>query len=364
MKHTRKLLAAFLLAAMMLTLPVLALEPGTATVKADALRFRAGPSLDSEILDLVYDGSVVEVLEDLGEWCRVRWNGQEGYMSSQYLVQATVTQPEPSAQPEAPAEPEPSAQPENPSEPEPSAQPETPSEPEPSAQPETPAEPEPSAQPETPAEPEPSAQPETPAKEETFPCTGVLTGDAVRFRAGPGLDQEVLGYFFCGNQVSVLAREGDWYQVQSGGTTGYLFAEYVETMAPGETPAVSGDLAKSVISLAKENLGVPYVYGGTSPEGFDCSGLVYYCFLKSGVKLNRTATGQYQQGSYVEKSALQPGDLVFFVSPGTRSIGHVGIYIGDNEFIHASTGSRKIMVSDLTSSYYVTNYYGARRITG
>ncbi len=334
MKHTRKLLAAFLLAAMMLTLPVLALEPGTATVKADALRFRAGPSLDSEILDLVYDGSVVEVLEDLGEWCRVRWNGQEGYMSSQYLVQATVTQPETSAEPETPA------------------------------QSETPAEPEPSAQPETPPEPEPSAQPETPAKEETFPCTGVLTGDAVRFRAGPGLDQEVLGYFFCGNQVSVLAREGDWYQVQSGGTTGYLFAEYVETMAPGETPAVSGDLAKSVISLAKENLGVPYVYGGTSPEGFDCSGLVYYCFLKSGVKLNRTATGQYQQGSYVEKSALQPGDLVFFVSPGTRSIGHVGIYIGDNEFIHASTGSRKIMVSDLTSSYYVTNYYGARRITG
>ena len=346
MKHTRKLIAALLLAAMVLTLPVLALEPGTATVKADALRFRAGPSLDAEILDLVYNGSTVEILEDLGEWCRVRWNGQEGYMSSQYLVQATVAEPAPSAEPE------------------PSAQPETPAEPEPSAQPETPAEPEPSAQPETPAEPEPSAQPEAPAKEETFPCTGVLTGDAVRFRAGPGLGQEVMGYFFCGNQVTVLAREGDWYQVQSGGKTGYLFAKYVETMAPGETPAVSGELAKSVVALAKENLGVPYVYGGTSPEGFDCSGLVYYCFLKSGVKLNRTATGQYQQGSYVEKSALQPGDLVFFVSPGTRSIGHVGIYIGDNEFIHASTGSRKIMVSDLTSSYYVTNYYGARRITG
>ena len=107
-----------------------------------------------------------------------------------------------------------------------------------------------------------------------------------------------------------------------------------------------------------------YCYGGASPNGFDCSGLVYYCFLNSGVKLNRTASGQYTQGVYVEKADLEPGDLVFFVSPGTWSIGHVGIYIGDGEFIHASTGSHQVVVSELSGSYWTSYYYGARRITG
>ena len=333
MKKTRITIAGILLAAFLLALPALALEPGTATVKADALRFREGPSLDAEIIDLAPDGTEVEVLEDLGEWCLVRWNGREGYMNSRYLVQDGADQ-----QGEAPVQ-EPEA-----------------------AQAAEPA-PEPAA-----AEPAPPA--DTAASEQAAPAevydpakVGILTGDAVRFRAGASLEADVYGYFYCGKRVSVLALEGDWYRVESGGRIGYVFAEYLRVQEPGEAPAVNGDLAASVIALAEDNLGVPYVYGGSSPDGFDCSGLVYYCFLKCGVKLNRTATGQYQQGVYVAREDLEPGDLVFFVSPGTQSIGHVGIDIGDGEFIHASTGSRKIMVSELSNSYFDTNYYGARRIT-
>ena len=323
MKKTRITIAGILLAAFLLALPAFALEPGTATVKADALRFREGPSLDAEIIDLAPDGTEVEILEDLGEWCLVRWNGREGYMSSRYLVQdGAEAQAEAAPEPEAPQDSEPAA-------------------------------------------PVDTAAPEQTAPTEVYDPArvGILTGDAVRFRAGASLEADVYGYFYCGKRVSVLALEGDWYRVESGGRTGYVFGEYLRVQEPGETPAVNGDLAASVIALAKDNLGVPYVYGGSSPDGFDCSGLVYYCFLKCGVKLNRTATGQYQQGVYVAREDLEPGDLVFFVSPGTQSIGHVGIYIGDGEFIHASTGSRKIMVSELSNSYFDTNYYGARRIT-
>ncbi len=217
-------------------------------------------------------------------------------------------------------------------------------------------------------EPEPEPETERTSEEEAadeYPCTGVLTGNAVRFRSEPDLDADVYTYFYTGRRVTVLGQEGDWYRVEDAGKIGYLYAQYVRLVEKQENEELpeAGDLAQSVIQLAKANLGVPYCYGGASPSGFDCSGLVYYCFLNSGVKLNRTASGQYTQGVYVEKEDLEPGDLVFFVSPGTWSIGHVGIYIGDGEFIHASTGSHEIVVSELSGSYWTSYYYGARRIT-
>ncbi len=353
MKKTIRIVITILLAAFLLAIPALALSPGTARVTGVALRFRAAPSLDAEVLGYADKGTVVEVLEDLGEWCRVRWDGTEGYMSSQYLEQLTVYEPEP--EPETTPEPEPETTPE----PEPVTEPEPETEPQPEPEPE----PEPETEPDP--EPEPEPEPEQEKPEEEFPCTGVLSRDLVRFRAAPDLESDVYTLFSTGRRVTVLALEGDWYKVEASGKTGYLFAEYVRLLEKEETAALpeTGDLAQSVIALAKENLGVPYRYGGASPDGFDCSGLVYYCFLSSGVKLNRTASGQYTQGVYVEKDKLEPGDLVFFVSPGTWSIGHVGIYIGDGEFIHASTGSHEIVVSELSGSYWTSYYYGARRIT-
>ena len=335
MRKRIRIIAAILAMALLLAFPALALSPGTARVTGDALRFRAGPSLDAEVLRLADKGTVVEILEDLGDWCRVLWDGEEGYMSSRYLEQLTVAEPE--ATPEPTPEPSPEPVPGSESEPAPGSDPE--------------------------AEPE-EASAEDAGSE--YPCAGVLTGNAVRFRAGPDLEADVYTYFNVGYRVTVLGLEGDWYRVEAAGKTGYLFSDYVRLVEEQDYEDLpeAGELARSVIQLARDNLGVSYCYGGASPNGFDCSGLVYYCFLNSGVKLNRTASGQYTQGVYVEKADLEPGDLVFFVSPGTWSIGHVGIYIGDGEFIHASTGSHQVVVSELSGSYWTSYYYGARRITG
>ena len=110
-------------------------------------------------------------------------------------------------------------------------------------------------------------------------------------------------------------------------------------------------------------LGVPYVWAGTSPSGFDCSGFVYYVYKECGYSINRTAESIYSNGTYVEKSQLQVGDTVHFTSGSNSNyIGHVGIYIGDGQFIHASSGVGRVVISDLSSTYYLNNYYGARRI--
>lgn len=109
-------------------------------------------------------------------------------------------------------------------------------------------------------------------------------------------------------------------------------------------------------------LGDSYVYGAEGPSCFDCSGFVQYMFNSYGYNISRTTYDQVNEGEYVDKSNLQPGDLVFFSSYNTYSPTHVGIYIGDNNFIHASSGKGCITISSLNSPYYTDNYWGARRI--
>ena len=120
MRKRIRIIVATLVMALLLAVPALALSPGTARVTGEALRFRAGPSLDAEVLGLADKGTVVEILEDLGEWCRVLWDGEEGYMSSRYLEQITVNEPENEDEPE----PEPTPEPEPEPEPEPTPEPE------------------------------------------------------------------------------------------------------------------------------------------------------------------------------------------------------------------------------------------------
>ena len=98
---------------------------------------------------------------------------------------------------------------------------------------------------------------------------------------------------------------------------------------------------------------------GSSPSGFDCSGFVSYVFKNFGYTVNRTAASMYTNGVAVDKSELQIGDAVFFAS-SSESIGHVGIYIGDGEFIHSSSGCGYVTISGLDESYYSRMYVGAR----
>jgi len=116
-----------------------------------------------------------------------------------------------------------------------------------------------------------------------------------------------------------------------------------------------------VIKLAKSYQGVPYTWGGTSPSGFDCSGFTHYVFLQNGITIPRTSAAQYNSGTWVHKSQLKPGDLVFFTTYKAGA-SHVGIYIGNNKFIHASSGAGKIVVSDMDNTYYKSHYVGAKRV--
>ena len=125
----------------------------------------------------------------------------------------------------------------------------------------------------------------------------------------------------------------------------------------------SSDLGLAIMNMALTYQGVPYVWGGHSPSGFDCSGLIYYCAMQYGASIPRCADTQYFDGNgyHVDFNQLMPGDLVFFSSDYSCDIEHVGIYIGGNQFVHASSGAGYVTISDI-SGYYSRNYYSAMRL--
>lgn len=114
---------------------------------------------------------------------------------------------------------------------------------------------------------------------------------------------------------------------------------------------------EQIVSIAKQYLGIPYVWGGTSPSGFDCSGLVQYVYCQLGVRLTRTTYTQVNEGTEISKNNLRQGDLVFFKKNG--DVHHVGIYIGNNQYIHAPQTGEVVKISNLSDR---NDYYTARRI--
>lgn len=138
---------------------------------------------------------------------------------------------------------------------------------------------------------------------------------------------------------STSGNQGSWYGDSQGTGTG-----------------------QDIVDYAKSFLGVKYVYGGTSPSGFDCSGLVYYCYKHFGYSVNRTAAGLAYSGTEVSSSDLQPGDILLFTSSGGSYIGHTGMYVGSGQFIHAPRTGDVVKISSLSEDYYTRHYWGARRV--
>ena len=123
---------------------------------------------------------------------------------------------------------------------------------------------------------------------------------------------------------------------------------------PVPPPAVYG----GVVGVAMQYLGIPYVWAGSTPSGFDCSGFTSYVYAKMGVSLPHNAAAQYSYGTPVSRDQLAPGDLVFF-----DGLGHVGIYVGGGQFIHSPHTGDVVKISSLYSGHYIANWVGARRIS-
>ena len=191
---------------------------------------------------------------------------------------------------------------------------------------------------------------------------GWVDGSDVRMRAEAGTDSEIVRVTTYGESVEILGVDGEWYKVSAGGMTGYIRGDYVSFTEPDPSQApAAGSIGEQIVAFAEQFLGTPYVWAGSSPSGFDCSGFVSYVFKNFGYTVNRTAASMYTTGVAVDKSELQIGDAVFFAS-SSESIGHEGIYIGDGEFIHSSSGCGYVTISGLDESYYSRMYVGARRI--
>lgn len=131
---------------------------------------------------------------------------------------------------------------------------------------------------------------------------------------------------------------------------------------PVAVPVTTETLGVKIVRGALPYRGMPYRMGATGRGAFDCSAFVRHVFAKAGKKLPRTAAEQYQVGNKVDKAELRPGDIVFFKNTYKRGISHVGIYIGNGRFIHASSGSGGVTTSSLSDDYYVKHWAGAKRL--
>ena len=141
--------------------------------------------------------------------------------------------------------------------------------------------------------------------------------------------------------------------------------EKIEAQKEGKTYHISALDKQKLLEDAKYFKGGKYVWGGTTPQGFDCSGYVQYLYKKHNINLPRTAWAQSKKGLSVAKSDLQKGDLLFFLTDKKRGIPvtHVGIYIGDGNFIHAASKKKGIIISSLTHGPYAKTFVLAKRVT-
>lgn len=327
MKYSKRIVAMMLAALLMIsTLSIGAtaadyssIKTGVAFVTVDALRLRSSATTASKTLAYAPKNEVVVVLGKTGSWYRVLYNLQEGYMHGDYLQYVAV--------------------------------------------------------------------------ENVELGYGKINTAKVNMRKGPSTGYAALGSGSKGDLAYIIGINNQWYKVIWNKTICYVRSDLLnltevpyENKASGKSPlffrqgnstgvkvSVANFLASSnciekpgvtgadIVATARTCLGVPYVWGGESMSGFDCSGLVQYVYQKNGISIARTCIPQYKEGVYVAKANLQPGDLVFFQNTYTTGISHVGIYIGDGQFIHASS-SNGVMISKLSNSYWASHYYGARRI--
>jgi cell wall-associated NlpC family hydrolase len=317
-----------LLTIFLLSAAVCAAAAKTGIITGDIVNLRANPNTTSKVLMQLEKGKQVSVLGSEGEWFKVSVNDETGWIRDDYLV-----------------------------------------------------------------------------IRDTVSSTGTVSGSVVNVRSKPDISSEVLAKLDKGTKVDIYERSGEWYRISIGEERfGWVNAEFLtvrgDTVSRGVTselqvPAAlteeveeeeadggsveqdsasdsgddaavdenTSDIRQQIVAYAKKFIGVKYVFGGSTPKGFDCSGFVSYVYKHFDMTLARASRDMGAAGTVVKKADLQPGDLVFFdTNGGLNAITHVGIYIGSGKFIHASStsGSRKVKISNLNEAYYQKRLMGAR----
>ena len=240
----------------------------------------------------------------------------------------------------------------------------------------------------------------------TAPASGwaEINKDRINIRTAPSTDARRITIVDRWTKVQVLGRQGDWSRIRlQSGTIGWVLSQYLSPTKPPQTrnevakrttnqnatrtarasasrqaktksqptaskPPTTADASAvadgqpAVVRRALGYLGTRYRYGASGARGFDCSGFTSYIYRQHGISLPHNSAAQYRVGKPVSRSELRPGDLVFFRTRGSR-ISHVGIYIGNGKFVHASSARGRVRVDTLTSGYYHQRYVGARRIS-
>lgn len=204
--------------------------------------------------------------------------------------------------------------------------------------------------------------------------TKYVKGSSVYVRTEPSTDSDIITSLIKNTDVKVLGESGDWYKVKFGNHEGYIRKDLLSESKTEETNRGSShreqgtenvsSKGNEIVEYAKKYLGCPYVYGAAGSKSFDCSGFTQYVYKNFGYSLSHSATAQSKMGTYVAKEDLKSGDLVFFLDYETMDgIGHCGIYIGDGNFIHASSGTGNcVKISTLLSGSYNNRYATARRL--
>ena len=285
-----------------------------ATVNATSLRLRSGPSTGSTTIDTAPSGDYVLITGKTGSWYRVNYNLRQGYMHESYLTTYLAKNIELGY--------------------------------------------------------------------------GIVTADRVNLRSGPGTSYRPVSQAQTGERAYIIGFNQQWYKVICKDQICYIRSDYLEltqipyensdsdnnpifflngktTGVPPSADALKGSEASParsrIVTEAKKYLGVPYVWGGSTPDGFDCSGFVQYVLKQYNVNIPRTTEQQVYVGTYIPKKDLRPGDLVFLQNTYRAGVSHVGIYIGNDQMIHASS-SKGVTISNLSNSYYLQHYHSARQL--
>ncbi|CEN88477.1 cell wall hydrolase; phosphatase-associated protein [[Clostridium] sordellii] len=270
-------------------------------VTGNRVNFRKGPGTSYSIITSLNKGTKVGYISESNGWAKISYNGNIGYMSTNYL--ATIDSNSGGNNSES-------------------------------------------------------------NENSTVKSEKQVIGNRVNFRKGPGTNYSVITSLNKGTKVGYISESNGWAKVNYNGTIGYMSVNYIGDVNsnPGAGESGTSQGADAVISLAKQQLGKPYVWGAEGPSSFDCSGFTQYVFKNAaGKNLPRVSKEQSKFGQSVNKSNLQKGDLIFFDTDKDGVVNHVGIYMGNNEFIHASSGGKKVIISQL-NSYYNSVYTNARRV--